>query len=56
MRGKLVKITADHVRLLKDTGAYTTVPMNRLSVVDLLFIQQQIQSARVDLTASTVQK
>jgi hypothetical protein len=35
---RLVSFTATHVRLLKDTGKYTTVPMTRLSQPDLEFV------------------
>ena len=33
-------VSPTHVRLLKDTGKYTTVPLSRLSLADLAFVQQ----------------
>lgn len=38
--GKLVSITETHVRLLKDTGKYTTVPKERLSAEDLKYVNE----------------
>jgi hypothetical protein len=38
--GKLVSITETHVRLLKDTGKYTTVPKERLSAEDLEYVNE----------------
>jgi len=38
--GKLVSITETHVRLLKDTGKYTTVPKDRLSGEDLEYVNE----------------
>jgi SLA1 Homology Domain 1 (SHD1) protein len=37
---RLITVGKDHVRLLKDTGKYTTVPFNRLSHSDLAFVRQ----------------
>jgi len=41
IRARLVVVTPTHVRLLKDTGKYTTVPHSRLSKADLAFVRQQ---------------
>ncbi len=40
VRAKLVRIGQGHVRLLKETGKYTTVPFNRLSAGDLAFVRR----------------
>jgi hypothetical protein len=48
----LVSFTATHVRLLKDTGKYTTVPMTRLSQPDLEFVAH----ARANWTGSVASK
>lgn len=44
VRASLVSISPTHVRLLKDTGKYTTVPLSRLSQSDLAFVQQHATS------------
>jgi hypothetical protein len=49
---QLVSFTATHVRLLKDTGKYTTVPMTRLSQSDLEFVAY----ARANWTGSVASK
>jgi hypothetical protein len=56
VRGKLVKITASTVRLLKETGKYTTVPIDRLSQADLQYVQQQIAAAQPGLVGRTAQQ
>ncbi len=57
VRGKLVKIMPDKVRLLKDTGKYTTVPMDRLSQADLEYVHECIAAAQASgLVGQTVQK
>ena len=38
--GQLVKISDNHVRLLKDNGRFSTVPMRRLSDSDLAYVQR----------------
>jgi hypothetical protein len=38
---RLVSVTKTHVRLLKDTGKYTTVSFERLSRADLAFVFSQ---------------
>ncbi|HTM56388.1 MAG TPA: SHD1 domain-containing protein [Pirellulales bacterium] len=42
--GRLVTVTSTHVRLLKETGKYTTVPFDRLSRSDLAFVRTQSPS------------
>ncbi len=37
--GRLVMVSQTHVRILKDTGKYTTVPLTRLSQGDLAFVR-----------------
>jgi hypothetical protein len=37
---RLVMVSQTHVRLLKDTGKFTTVPFERLSHADLAFVRQ----------------
>jgi len=44
VRASLVSISPTHVRLLKDTGKYTTVLLSRLSQSDLAFVQQHATS------------
>ena len=41
VRGRLVQIMQGKVRLLKDTGKYTTVPIDRLSRIDLSYVERQ---------------
>ena len=40
-RGRLVRFLDGQVRLLKDNGRTTTVPLARLSTGDLEFVQRQ---------------
>jgi SLA1 homology domain 1, SHD1 len=47
VRARLVEVGSDHVRLLKETGKYTTVPFSRLSQGDLAFVRQQADRAIV---------
>ena len=56
VRGKLVKIAPTTVRLLKDTGKYTTVPIERLSQADLQYVRQQIAAAQPGLVGRTAQQ
>ena len=37
-RGRLVVIAKTHVRLLKDNGKYSTVPLERLSKADIDYV------------------
>ena len=46
--GRLVKISSTHVRLLKDTGRFTTVSKQRLSAVDLNYVQQMTAQLGVE--------
>ena len=55
IHGRLVKIMAGKVRILKDTGRYTTVPTDRLSASDLEYVQQRAKSAGTDLAVNTAQ-
>ncbi len=43
VRARLVDLLEGKVRLLKDTGRYTTVSLQRLSANDLSYVQQQAQ-------------
>jgi hypothetical protein len=43
VHAKLVEVLDGKVRLLKDTGRFTTVPFERLSHPDLAFVMQQHQ-------------
>jgi hypothetical protein len=47
IRGRLVVIGKTHVRILKETGKYTTVPFTRLSQADLAFVREQADGAIV---------
>jgi hypothetical protein len=47
IRGRLVVVGKTHVRILKETGKFTTVPFGRLSQADLAFVQQQADRAIV---------
>ncbi len=38
VRGRLMVVTATHIRLLKENGRFTTVPRERLSSEDLAFV------------------
>ncbi len=52
---RLVQILDGKVRLLKTTGKFTTVPLDRLSAADLDYVHQEIKAAaaatRSDQTA-----
>ena len=41
IEGRIAQITATNVRLIKDTGRYTTVPLRRLSAADYEFVAEQ---------------
>jgi hypothetical protein len=47
IRGRLVVIGKTHVRILKESGKYTTVPFTRLSQADLAFVREQADGAIV---------
>jgi hypothetical protein len=47
IRGRLVVIGKTHVRILKETGKYTTVPFTRLSQADLAFVREHADGAIV---------
>lgn len=42
VEGRLIAILDGHVRLLKDTGKTTTVPMRRLSDADKKYVEEVI--------------
>ena len=54
-RGRLVRFQEGNVRLLKDNGRTTTVPLARLSTGDLEFVNRQAsaQQAEVGKTAQS---
>ncbi len=56
IHGKLVKIMTHTVRILKDTGKYTTVPMDRLSRSDLQYVQARIAATEAGVVGQTAQK
>ncbi len=41
VRARLVEIADGKVRLLKESGRFTTVPLARLSTADLAFVRRQ---------------
>ena len=47
-RGRLVRFLDGQVRLLKDTGRTTTVPLYRLSTSDLEFVHRQASAQQAD--------
>jgi hypothetical protein len=47
VRARLVVIGKTHVRLLKDTGKFTTVPYSRLSQTDLAYVRTQTDASKV---------
>ncbi|MEX0613031.1 MAG: SHD1 domain-containing protein, partial [Pirellulales bacterium] len=47
-RGRLVQFLDGHVRLLKDNGRTTTVPLYRLSTSDLEFVHRQASAQQAD--------
>ena len=44
VKARLVMVSQTHVRLLKETGKYTTVSLDRLSHADLAFVRQHSNS------------
>jgi hypothetical protein len=53
VRAKLVLMLNGKVRLLKDTGKYTTVPLDRLSPSDLAYVRQHASATLAKLTAQS---
>lgn len=51
VQAKLVLILDGKVRLLKDTGKFTTVPLDRLSPADLTYVRQHASAMLAKLTA-----
>jgi hypothetical protein len=47
--GRLVRFLNGHVRILKENGHTTTVPLARLSVRDLEFVNRQASAQRAEL-------
>jgi len=54
-RGRLVTFLDGHVRLIKDNGRTTTVPLYRLSQNDLEFVNRQASAQRATRFNETVQ-
>jgi hypothetical protein len=54
-RGRLVTFLDGHVRLVKDNGRTTTVPLYRLSQIDLEFVNRQASAQRATRYNETVQ-
>jgi hypothetical protein len=54
-RGRLVRFLDQHVRLLKDNGRTTTVPLHRLSAGDLQFVHRQASAHRAELAGQLAQ-
>jgi hypothetical protein len=55
-RGRLVLVSDGKVRILKDTGRYTTVPFDRLSEADLGYVRQEATRAATPAVNTTAQK
>ena len=53
VRAKLVLMLDGKVRLLKDTGKYTTVPLDRLSPPDMTYVRQHASAMLAKLTAQS---
>ena len=52
-----MRISEGTVRLLKSTGKFTTVPIDRLCPGDLQYVQQQLNTVNADLVSqTTIQK
>ncbi len=54
-RGRLVRFMDGQVRLMKENGRTTTVPLYRLSQIDLEFINRQASAQRSDTIERTAQ-
>lgn len=52
-RGRLLQFRDGQVRLLKDNGRTTTVPVHRLSQGDLEFVERQASAQRADVFSRT---
>jgi hypothetical protein len=50
IRGRLILILDGKVRILKETGRTTTVPLSRLSPADREYVEQVISRYGEDLT------
>jgi hypothetical protein len=53
VRAKMVLLLDGKVRLLKDTGKFTTVPLGRLSPADLSYVRRHASSTLAKLTAQS---
>ena len=53
--GRLVRFLDNHVRLLKDNGRTTTVPLARLSTNDLQFVQRQASAQQTEMAGQLAQ-
>jgi hypothetical protein len=56
IHGRLILMMPGKVRILKDTGRTTTVPLNRLSRSDLAYVQQHGSSMLAKLAADAPQR
>ena len=56
IEARLVQILDGKVRLLKSTGKFTTVPLDRLSSTDLDYVHEQVAAAAADRTDQTAQR
>lgn len=54
-RGRLVRFLDGQVRLLKDNGRTTTVPLYRLSTNDLAFVHRQASAQQAEVFGQTAQ-
>jgi hypothetical protein len=54
-RGRLVRFLDGKVRLLKDNGRTSTVPLYRLSVADLEFVHRQANAQRIEVVGGLAQ-
>jgi hypothetical protein len=54
-RGRLVRFMDNHVRLLKENGRTSTVPLARLSVTDLQFVERQASAQQTEMAGQLAQ-
>jgi hypothetical protein len=54
-RGRLIRFLDNHVRLLKDNGRTTTVPLTRLSANDLQFVHRQASAQQMEAAGQLAQ-
>jgi hypothetical protein len=54
-QGRLVRFLDGKVRLVKDNGRTTTVPLHRLSMSDLEFVHRQASAQRAELAGQLAQ-